>query len=154
MATYYADASVLVKRHLTETGSVWMRDLSRPSAGNLIITSQISLVELYGALNRRVREKSINPLRYARIIEVSNRIWSTQYDLVGLTGPLVSETRNLLERHSLRAYDAIQLASALHVRRLLSAAGSTAPIFLSVDYRLLIAAQVEGFVTDNPNLYP
>lgn len=153
MATYYADTTVLVKRHLTETGSDWVRALSRPLAGNLIITAQLSLVELYSALNRRVRINSINPLRYARIIAVSNRIWSTQYDLVGLTGSLVTETRNLIERHPLSAYDAVHLASALHVRRLLSAAGSTAPIFLSAENRLLIAAQVEGFVTDNPNLH-
>ncbi|MGH9937462.1 MAG: type II toxin-antitoxin system VapC family toxin [Blastocatellia bacterium] len=153
MATYYADTSVLVKRHLTETGSAWIRALSRPLAGNLIITAQMSLVELYSALNRRVRENSINPLRYARIIAVSNRIWSSQYDLIGLTATLVSETRDLFERHPLRAYDAVQLASALHARRLLLAAGATTPIFLSADDRLLVVAQAEGFATDNPNLH-
>ena len=58
---------------------------------------------------------------------------------------------DLLERHPLRAYDAVQLAAALEARRTLQAVGSAAPIFLSADNRLLLAAQAEGFVTDNPN---
>ncbi|MGH9845694.1 MAG: type II toxin-antitoxin system VapC family toxin [Blastocatellia bacterium] len=151
---YYADTSVLVKRHLTEKGSAWVRALSAPLAGNLIITTQLSLVELYSALNRRVRENSINSLWYTRIIAVSNRIWSSQYDIIGLNASLVSETRDLCERHPLRAYDAVQLASAIQARRDLLAAGSAAPIFLSADDRLLKAAQAEGFATDNPNSHP
>lgn len=151
MAAYYADTSVLVKRHLTEPGSAWVRALLVPHAGNLIITAQVSLVELYSVINRRVRENAISPLRYTRIIAISDRIWSSQYDIIGLSPALVSETRDLLERHPLRAYDAVQLASALRARRLFLAADLTAPIFLSADDRLLLAAQAEGFVTDNPN---
>jgi uncharacterized protein len=153
MATYYADTSVLVKRHLTELGSIWVRALLTPRTGNLIITAQISLVEFYSALNRRVRESAISRLRYTRIIALSNRSWSSQYDLIGLSAALIGETRDLLERHPLRAYDAVQLASALYARRLLLAAGAAPPIFLSADDRLLLAAQAEGFVIDNPNAH-
>ena len=151
MATYYADTSALVKRHLTEAGSVWVRALSKPAAGNLIITAQVSQVELYSALNRRVRKNAVSPLRYARIITVSNRIWSTQYDLVGLTTVIIDEARRLCELHPLRAYDAVQLASALYARHLILMAGEPSPIFLSADNQLLSAAAAEGFATDNPN---
>jgi len=153
MAIFYADTGVLVKRHLTETGSIWVRALSKPLAGHVIITAQVSQVEFYSALNRRVRKNAVSPLRYARIITVSNRIWSTQYDLVGLSVAVVDEARRLCERYPLRAYDAVQLPSALHVRRLILAAGQTSPLFLSADDRLLIAAQSEGFATDNPNFH-
>jgi hypothetical protein len=53
----------------------------------------------------------------------------------------------------LRAYDAVQLASAIFARSGMQAAGGAPPIFLSADSRLLTAAQAEGFVTDDPNLH-
>lgn len=153
MATFYADSSVLVKRHVPELGTAWVRNLAAPTAANTIITTQISLVELYSALNRRVREKSVTALRYKRIQSVISYVWSAQYETVELTDKLIGEAKLLLERHPLRAYDAVQLASAIQARMNLLIAGFTAPVFLSADDRLLLAAQAEGFITDNPNLH-
>lgn len=153
MAIYYADTSVLVKRHVPETGAAWVRALTRLSAANTIITAQLSLVELYSALNRRAREQSVSPLKYKRIISVINIIWPAQYEAIVLTDRLLSETKVLLERYPLRAYDAVQLASALQARNTSLAIGATAPIFLSADHQLLSAATAEGFTTDNPNLH-
>src|SRR5262244_138534 len=94
---YYVNTSVLVKRHVAETGRNWVRSITHPATGNTIFTAQISLVELYSALNRRLREKSISGLRYSRLASIIN--------------------------------------------------------FLSADTRLLVAAQAEGFTTDDPNLH-
>ena len=44
MADYYADSSVLVKRHVNEIGSGWFRALADPAARNVIITSRVSIV--------------------------------------------------------------------------------------------------------------
>jgi predicted nucleic acid-binding protein len=60
----------------------------------------------------------------------------------------------LLERHPLRAYDAIQLASALIANDALLTAGFAPLIVLAADDRLLDAAQAEGLMTDNPNAHP
>ncbi len=49
MNIYYADSSALVKRHIRETGTTWFRALSDPISGNIIITSRISMVEVYSA---------------------------------------------------------------------------------------------------------
>ncbi len=154
MAAYYADTSVLVKRHVSEIGSAWVRALTNPASANVIITAQVSLAEIYSALNRRVREQTVTRLKYNRIISVINIIWPAQYEFVPLTDALVSETRTLLERYPLRAYDAVQLASAIRARRMMLAASAPAPIFLSADGQLLSAARAEGFVTDNPNSHP
>ncbi|HMV49858.1 MAG TPA: type II toxin-antitoxin system VapC family toxin [Blastocatellia bacterium] len=153
MPIYYADTSVLVKRHVPEVGSAWVRALFKPSAANTIITAQLRLTELYSALNRRVREQSITPLRYQRIASIIGFVWKAQYEVITLTDGLVNETRFLLERHPLRAYDAVQLASAMQARTAALAIGTAAPIFLSADKQLLSAAQAEGFVTDDPNLH-
>lgn len=56
MADYYADSSVLVKRHVNETGAAWFRALCSPEAGNTIITARISMAEVYSlAANARRR---------------------------------------------------------------------------------------------------
>lgn len=67
---------------------------------------------------------------------------------------VAERARTLLERHVPRAYDAIQLASALAATDALESAGLAAPIFLAADDRLLDAARAEALVTDNPNIHP
>jgi len=48
MADYYADSSALVKRHVNEIGSGWFQALADSATGNVITTSRISLIEIYG----------------------------------------------------------------------------------------------------------
>jgi len=153
MAAYYADSSVLVKRHIPETGSAWFTSLADPLSGNTVVTARISLVEIYSALNRRVREASITRADYISVISDLNSIWSTDYEIIELTQPLIDDTRLLCERHPLRAYDAVQLASTLHAQRIRLSLGMSALVFLSADNRLLTAAQAEGFAADDPNLH-
>jgi len=68
--------------------------------------------------------------------------------------PVVDRSRLLLEHHPLRAYDAVQLASALQANDALQAANLPALTFLAADVQLLTAAQAEGLTTDNPNDHP
>lgn len=150
---YYADTSVLVKRYIAETSSAWVRALTRPQTGNTIFTAQISFIELYSALNRRLREQAINLMRYARLGVLVNHHWSWQYVVVAQTAPLLNTARQLVERYPLRAYDSVQLASAIHARQTFPRS-SSAFVFLSADIQLRTAAHAEGFVTDDPNLHP
>src|SRR5215210_1474041 len=105
-----------------------------------MITARISLVEVYSALNRRLREASLRPVDYAQIISDFAAICAAEYELVELTAPVVERATLLLERYSLRAYDAVQLASALLTRDMLQAAGLPLLTFLAADDRLLAAA--------------
>ncbi|HEY4690129.1 MAG TPA: type II toxin-antitoxin system VapC family toxin [Anaerolineae bacterium] len=154
MADYYVDSSVLVKRHVDEAGSAWFRALADPAAGNLIITTRISAIEVYSALNRRLREARLDPADYNQIADDFGALCATEYELIELTPSLIARTRAVLERHPLRAYDAIQLASALVAGEALAQAGLPPLTFLSADDRLLNAAQAYGLMTDNPNRYP
>jgi len=153
MAAYYADSSALVKRHLQEAGSPWTKALLSPQAQNFIITARISLAEAYSAFNRRMRKTMLVLADYQQIVADLNIIWASEYEIIEVTQPLIDDSRLMLEQHPLRAYDAVQLASAIQARRTLLAVGSAAPIFLSADDRLLVAAKAEGFATDNPNLH-
>jgi predicted nucleic acid-binding protein len=154
MADYYADSSALVKRHVHETGTHWFRSLCDSTAGNLIITARISMVEVYSALNRRQREASLATTDYDDIAADFAAVCIAEYQFVELTSAAVERARRLLERHPLRAYDAVQLASALMVQDTLVSAGLPALTFLAADDRLLAAAQAEGLATDNLNAYP
>ena len=154
MADYYADSSVLVKRHVREAGTDWFRALADPASGQVITTARISQVEIYSALNRRVREAVLTTAQYAEIIADFASFCVNDYQFIELTPAVVAHSRQLLERHALRAYDVVQLASALIARDSLVSAGFAAPIFISADDRLLNAARLEGLLADNPNLYP
>ncbi len=154
MTDYYADSSVLVKRHVDEIGSAWFRALADLSAGNLIITARLSTIEVYSALNRRLREAHLDVADYTQIANDFDALCATEYELIELTPLLVERTRSVLERYPLRAYDAVQLASALVVREALASAGLPPPTFLGADDRLLNAVRAEGLMTDNPILHP
>ena len=154
MADYYADSSVLVKRHVNEIGSGWFRALADSATGNVIITSRVSIIEVYGAFNRRAREARLSPLDYAQLAADFSSIYGVEYQIIELTVAVADRAREILEHHALRSYDSIQLASALITSDALQAAGLSAPIFLAADERLLNAARTEGLATDNPNIHP
>jgi uncharacterized protein len=154
MADYYADSSVLVKRHVNEIGSDWFRALADSATGNVIITSRVSIIEVYSAFNRRVREASLSLLDYAQLAADFASIYGTEYQVVELTVVVADRARVLLEHYALRAYEGIQLASALITSEALQSAGLSALIFLAADDRLLNAARAEGLAVDNPNAHP
>lgn len=154
MATYYADSSVLVKRHVVERGTGWVQALTDPVAGHVFMTSRCSIVEVASALNRRQREGSLSAAQYARISADFEALCATEYQLVDLSAQVVDRAWRLLERHPLRAYDAVQLASALLADSVLRATAAPALTLLAADDRLLAAGQLEGLAVDNPNLHP
>jgi predicted nucleic acid-binding protein len=151
MTDYYADSSVLVKRHVQETGAAWFRRLADPATGNVILTARISAIEVYSALSRRRREARLSGTDYDDIAADFAAVF-VEYQIIELTALVTELARSLLERHPLRAYDATQLASALMAQNTLQAAGLPPLTFLAADDRLLAAAQAEELLTDNPNL--
>ena len=154
MTVFYADSSVLVKRHLPERGTAWFRALTAPRAGNRIETARLSMVEVISAFNRRVREGTLSAADYVPVRDDFLARCRRSYRLIPLTAVLLGRTRLLLERHPLRTYDALHLASALEVSARLASAGLPQLTFLAADARLLVAATAEGLPTDNPNNYP
>lgn len=151
---YYADSSVLVKRHIHEIGTDWLLGLLRPSENNSIVTSSLSIVEALSALNRRLREAAINLADYPQIADDFLAISNNEYRFVDVTTEVIDKTPRILESYPLRAGDAIQLASAILARSTMHEANLSAPIFLASDNKLLDAAVAEGFTTDNPLLHP
>jgi len=60
----------------------------------------------------------------------------------------------LLERHPLRGYDAMHLATALVVQQSLQRRSLPTLVFISADDSLNAAASAEDLAVDNPNDHP
>jgi len=148
--TCYADSSALVKRHISEAGSVWIEQQFDAANGNRIITAKLSVAEVLSAMNRRRREANITATEYAKFSGDSLSFVETDYEMVELSDAVLLEAQRLLETHPLRAGDAIQLASALLANTELQSANLPALTFLASDARLLTAANSESLQTDDP----
>ncbi|MFV9503351.1 MAG: type II toxin-antitoxin system VapC family toxin [Oscillochloridaceae bacterium umkhey_bin13] len=147
---FYADTSALIKRHLDERGSSWVRTRSVQAAGNTIFTSELITVEGISALTRRVREGILDQRRYLLLRDDLLALCETEYQIIPLTETIKQQAQRVLERHPLRALDALHLASALYLAEQLAAASQPRLIMLASDGRLLAAAHAEGLAVINP----
>jgi predicted nucleic acid-binding protein len=139
----YLDTSALVKRFVSEAGSPKVQRLL--TRGEPIASATIAYAELYSGLTRRRREGGLSPAQYRLACRRVERDWMALVK-VELGAEILSSARGLIQRHGLRAYDAIHLASALG----LQAAVNEPVTFVAADQRLLQAAAGERLATVNP----
>lgn len=133
---YFLDASAFVKRYVQEPGTSTVRNLGRRGK---LAASALSLVEVPAALHRRARQGDLS-VSAARTSAARARADLEQIDLVEPRGAVLALAAELVDRYPLRAYDAVQLASAV---RLLQATG-LASTFVCADAALAAAARGEG----------
>jgi len=156
MGVYFLDTSALAKRYVTEFGSAWVIAQCRSKTENTIIISQATLVEVVAAFCRKAREQDISQriseAERDRNITLFRQDVKKQYNVVRVTAAVYTYAGDLCRPHRLRAYDAIQLASALVARNKLAPVG-LAPTFVSADTELLTIAKAEGLSVENPNIY-
>ena len=60
VAAYFLDTSALVKRHVRETGSGWIRSLTGAKTPHAIYLARITAVEVTSAVTRRQRGGSLS----------------------------------------------------------------------------------------------
>jgi uncharacterized protein len=154
MGAYYCDSSALVKRYANETGSLWVRSLTDPQAGNNIFIAHITGIEVVAAIARKTRMGDISEHDAAAAIRTFKSHFTTQYQIVLMTTVIVDRAMELAEKHRLRGYDATQLASALVVHAELATSGVSQLVFISADANLNDVAQAENLSVQNPNDHP
>lgn len=144
--TAFADASAIVKLYAEEPGSDAM------SARDVIVVSAISRVEVTAALWRKHRIGDLSPTEARVLVDAFLADWAatsgdTPAYVPVAVGPAVLDTAvALCGVHGLRAYDAVQLASAVQARD----ADPAIDAFLAADVALVRAAAAAGF--DVPEL--
>lgn len=135
----YLDTSALVKLYVEEPESDIVRKLV--SEAEEIVISEISIVEAMAAFARARRE---GRFRNADLLALPSSFYADlgKYNVLPFSGQWLTLLAGLLtERHSLRALDAIHLASALSFR----GSESKEIVFSTWDKRLRDAAEAEGF---------
>lgn len=120
----------------------------------MLVVSQMLIVEMTSAFNRRLREGTVNWSDYTRMMDAFRDDCLVEYKIIPLNESIINLACEMLERHPLRAYDAIHLGTAIAINRLLVADRMSALTFLCADKRLLNAATAEGLAVDNPNHHP
>lgn len=154
MTNYFFDSSALVKRYVTEPGTPWIRSITTITAVHEIVIAHITPVEVMSAVTRQIRSGTLSTRTGRAIRLLLHRHVKRQYKLVRFSDELVVAAEDLLEHYFLRAYDSVQLASALEINNRLMMAGANPITFVSGDQRLLMAAMAEGLAVDDPYQHP
>ena len=154
MTVYFFDTSGIVKRYVAETGTAWIISLTSPQAGNTLYLAEITPVEVVAAITRRGRGGGLSPADEATALTEFHNDYPAQYLPVIITPALLAEAMRLAEKHGLRGYDAVQLASALEIHTQHIAVGLPPVTLVAADKELIAAATAEGLTVENPNNHP
>jgi uncharacterized protein len=154
MSIIFWDTSALVKRYIAETGTPWVRGTIALSAGHKAVIAKITAVEVASAIARRIRDGSVTQRSAQAAQLLFERHIRREYTVIAVTDSVIMSATALSYRLPLRAYDAVQLASALEANQRMILAGFQPLLFLSSDRNLIKAAHLEGLLTDNPETYP
>jgi predicted nucleic acid-binding protein len=132
----YLDTSALIKRFVAEKGSPLIQTIV--TRGGSVATAKIAYAEVYAGLTRKHREGHLSDRLYALSCRQFESDWQA-YILIDLRDEILLLARDLIQRHPLKGFDAIHLASALSLK---SALGEEMT-FAAADERLLRAAEAE-----------
>ena len=155
MAAYFCDSSAIVKRYLQETGTAWVRRLTRRGNPDPIYLARITAVEVTSAVARRRRGGQLAVPRARNILtRFRGHLASGRYIILEITPALLTAAMQLADSHELRAYDAVQLAAAVELNHRWLSAGLAVVTFVSADQNLNTAAAAQGLIVEDPNNHP
>src|SRR3954454_3335894 len=123
MADYFFDTSALVKRHVIESGSTWVRSLVRAKAAHELYIARITAVEMTAPIPRRQQGSHLSRHQADAMLGHFRRHLVQRYHVIELTPALFDDAMKAARKHRLRAYDAVQLAAALNLHQRHEAAG-------------------------------
>jgi len=147
----YLDTSALVKLYISEVGSDWLKTFLTSGRPPAVFTSCLTMVEAACTFARRRREGTLPPVYHTQVL--TNFDYDIRYKckILDVEPMVIDAARRLANQHPLRAYDAVQLATAWLLNTDLVHTGRPLLTFICADDRLLAIAQAEGLLTDNPN---
>jgi predicted nucleic acid-binding protein len=143
----YLDSSALIKKYIVEKGTHDVREFF--ASGELLWTSKISQAEVWSAFARRRRGGDLTTAQYHSIARSFERDWR-RFAIVELSDEVVAMIRRIVEQHPLRAFDAIQLASAIWAKQSLG----EPLVFVGADAPLMRAAGAMALTVVNPEKQP
>jgi hypothetical protein len=147
VALLYLDTSAFVKLYVEERGSQRMLELAHPDVGHRLTILTLTCVEFRAALRRRVQLGDLETTLATSLIDQMKGHLESIFVVQPMTDAVLDAASAVLDRHTLRANDALQLAGALVVR---DSAGDTELWFVTSDQDLIGPAGAEGFHVVDP----
>lgn len=141
--TFYFDASALVKAYKAEKGTAKVVQLL--TSQEQFFSSRVCYAEVLFALRRAREALEISEQDFWRKVGEFESHWDT-CDIVQLSDPVGRILKDSVLKYSLRALDAIHLASALWLKQFFNLDVT----FICADDRLLAAASEEQLSILNP----
>jgi len=153
VAEYFFDSSALVKAYVAEQGTHWVRTILDDPQHSISI-SGLAEVEVISALTRRFNEGDLTRSELDQACDELSQDCAT-FSIVDVTGQILEAAVRSARNYSLRAYDAVQLASAIAVRTALAVPAGNVPDFtlVSADHALNDAARLDGLRVEDPNIH-
>jgi predicted nucleic acid-binding protein len=148
LAFYYLETSALVKLYVREPGTDRMLALAERTAGNRFAILTLSKIEFRSAVRRREKNGEIPAKVANHLLDRFEHHLQSTFVTQTITDFVVDIACGLLDRHALRAYDAIQLAGYMALK---GATGADVPVFVSSDQPLLEACYREGVPVMDPS---
>ena len=130
-----------------------MRRLTRRSPSTVIYIARITAVEVTSAVARRRKGRTLTSAKASSILHRFRQHLAGRYTIIEITPALLDDAMRLANTHTLRAYDAVQLAAALEINQKEQDAGFAPVTLISADQALNDAATAEGLTVDDPNLH-
>ena len=149
MASIYLDTSALIKLYVKEQGTEQVVAITDDFDGVRIIILDLTPLEARSAVRRRQREGDISGADADRILDGIEADTSSSFLVQPSTSAVIEGAARLIDRHPIRAYDALQLAGCLVTRDI----DPGALTFVCADARLCGAAEPEGLTVLNPALH-
>ena len=151
MAFYFLETSALVKLYVRESGTERVLALANRTTENRLAILALTQVELRSAVRRRERNGEIPLLVATQLLETFKRHLETRFVSQMINDFILDVASALVDRHALRAYDAVQLAGYVALR---GSTGTEVPVFVCSDHALLEAARLEGIPILDPSSEP
>jgi len=124
-----------------------MLALAARSAENRLAILSLAQIELRSAIRRRERAGEIATVIAIQLLDAFRRHVETRFVTQTLTDFVLDIASELVDRHTLRAYDALQLAGYAALKNSLKSEPS---FFVCADQQLLAAAKQEGMAVLDP----
>jgi predicted nucleic acid-binding protein len=148
---YYLDASALVKRYASETGSDWVVTVTDPTADHTVVFSAITSADVAAALAARQRgQPGFTAKDRDRALSRFLEDCAEYFLLLQVARGTINRAVGLTQSQRLRGHDAVHPSTALVANDDLVRQEHPPLVLVAGDHDLLAAAQAERLEVNNP----
>ncbi len=138
----YLDTSALLKLYVAENGTQSTREVYERS--EFVCIARIAAVEFVAAIARRMKiAHNLAPELREIIRQFKHDLLNDTFLVFEMDARMADQAMSLAQRHQLRGYDAVQLATGVSAKKFFDSQGNSEFSFVCADHELNVAAIAE-----------